>query len=140
MSPHVIAFALASVTLVACASAPPTATPAATPASTPAPIASVAPAPTQEAPAPHFRPLELANACMREVHLYYGEQPGDGKGESTKVAAGGTIPVPRGADGTLVLWVVDEQGNGLASVHVTRNMRHVRFDATCSKLSADSTP
>jgi hypothetical protein len=100
---------------------------------------ATAQAPADEPPAQHFRPVDLTSACPHEVHLYYGEQPGDGKGQSATVATGTTIPVPRGPDGTVVVWIVDEKGFGLASVHVTRAMRHVRFDAACSKLEADST-
>jgi hypothetical protein len=72
------------------------------------------------------------------VHLYYGEQPGDGKGQVATIATGATVPVPRGNDGAVVVWVTDDKGFGLASVHVTRHMHHVRIDATCSKLEADS--
>jgi len=129
---------LLALSPLACASSPPPAETPASAASSP-PVASVAPSATTEAPAPHFRPLDLASACPHEVHLYYGEQPGDGKGQSATVATGATIPVPRGPDGTVVVWVVDDKGFGLASVHVTRPMRHVRFDAACSKLEADST-
>jgi hypothetical protein len=32
------------------------------------------------------------------VHLYFGEQPGDGKGQAAVVHTGTTMPVPRGAD------------------------------------------
>jgi hypothetical protein len=37
----------------------------------------------------------------------------------------------------VVVWVVDEQGNGLASVHVTRHMKHVRINADCSRIDAN---
>jgi hypothetical protein len=73
------------------------------------------------------------------MHLYFGDHPGDGNGQAAVVATGATIPVPRGPDGTVVVWVVDDKGFGLASVHVTRHMRHVRIDAACMKIDADST-
>lgn len=125
----------------ACASPPPPAAAPAQPApsSDTPPVASSAAPAAEEPPAHHYRPLDLANACPHDVHLYYGDQPGDGKGQSVTVATGATVPVPRGPDGTLVVWVVDDKGFGLASVHVTRAMRHVRFDAACMKLEADST-
>jgi len=101
-----------------------------------------APAASSTAPAadepPHHRPLDLASSCPNDVHLYFGEQPGDGKGQAAVVHTGATMPVPRGTDGTVVVWVTDDKGAGLASVHVTKHMRHVRIDATCSKIDADS--
>ena len=103
--------------------------PAATPASAP---------PAEQAPPPKYRQLELTSACPHDVRLYFGAQPGDGKGESATVATGQTIPVPRQPDGTNVVWVVDEKGLGLASVNITKHMRHVRIDAACTRIDADS--
>jgi hypothetical protein len=131
-------FALACLPLIACASPPPPEAPA-PPASAPPAASTSSAGATEEAPPVYRRPLELTSSCPHEVHLYYGEQPGDGKGQSATVATGASIPVPRGPDGAVVVWVVDDKGFGLASVHVTKFMRHVRFDASCSKLEADTT-
>jgi hypothetical protein len=140
MSPRAIGSILTFLGLLstACASSPTPAEAPAQPAPSSEPPASASSA-ADEPPAHHYRPLDLTNACSKDVHLYYGDQPGDGKGQSVTVATGATVPVPRGPDGTLVVWVVDDKGLGLASVHVTRAMRHVRFDAACMKLEADST-
>jgi hypothetical protein len=138
MTPHAVGSVLASLALCACASSPAPATATPAPSAEPAASASAAPA-TPEPEAHHYRPLDLTNACPHEVHVYYGEQPGDGKGQSVTVASGATVPVPRGPDGKVVVWVVDDKGFGLTSVPITRPMRHVRFDATCMKLEADST-
>jgi hypothetical protein len=83
--------------------------------------------------------LDLTNNCSHDVRLYYGEQPGDGKGESSSVTTGATIPVPRRDDGTAIVWVVGDTGKGLASVNITRHMRHIRIDVSCMKIEADST-
>jgi hypothetical protein len=72
------------------------------------------------------------------MHLYYGEKPGDGKGQAVTVAGGAAVPVPRNPDGTVVVWVTD-QGAGIATVHVTKHMRHVRVVASCMNIEADST-
>jgi len=134
--------ALAALVLAACGgSAPPAASPAASSdaASAPsAPAASSPPSSTADAPAPQ-RPLDLANNCPHDVHVYYGDQPGDGKGQAATVTTGATTPIPRGADGTVVVWVTDDKGAGLASVHVTKHMRHVKIDASCGRIDADST-
>jgi hypothetical protein len=118
------------------------------PAAAPPPSANVAPqavaAPSaseapSDAPAAHFRALDVTNACPKEMHLYYGDHPGDGHGEGATIPSGATTPVPRGKDGAVVVWVVDDKGFGLASVEVTRRMRHIRVKADCSGIEADST-
>ena len=129
------------VLVAGCASPPPPAAAPATTAEPPPPASASAAASTAaapEEPARHFRPIELTNACAHDVHVYFGDRPGDGHGTSATVATASSVPVPRGPDGTVVVWVVDDQGQGLASVHVTRWMRHVRFDPGCMKLEADS--
>jgi len=130
------------VVLFACASAPPApASPAADPgapstgASAPASTAAA----VDDAPTPRSRPLDLTSACPHDVHLYFGDHPGDGQGQPGVVAAGATIPVPRRPDGTMVVWAVDDKGFGLGKVDITKHMRHIRIDAACMKLDADST-
>jgi hypothetical protein len=137
-SPLLLASALV---LCACGSSPP---PAASSPADDATLSAGTPAPASTAgaaddPGPHFRPIDLTSACPHDVHLYFGDQPGDGKGHAVVAATATPIPVPRGADGTMVVWVVDDKGFGLASVHVTKAMRHVRIDAACMKIDADST-
>jgi hypothetical protein len=126
----------------ACASAPPpSAVPPAdtSPPSTAASATGTTVAGADDAPVPRSRPLDLTSACPHDVHLYFGDQPGDGKGQPGVVATGATIPVPRAADGTMVVWVVDDKGFGLGSVHITKHMHHIRIDAACMKIDADST-
>ena len=77
------------------------------------------------------------SSCPHDVKVYYGDQPGDGKGQASTVATGATIQVPRGPDGAVVVWVVDDKGSGLASVHVTRHMKHIKIDAACGRIDAD---
>lgn len=136
---------LLCATPLACASSPsPPAAPGTAPDIAVAPGSSLsAPAAASSAPGPEVaparqRPLDLTNGCPREMHVYFGEQPGDGKGQAATVAASAVVPVPRNADGTAVVWVTDPGGSGLASVRVTKHMRHVRIDAGCMKIDADS--
>jgi hypothetical protein len=133
-------FAVSGVVFFACASTPPSSVPPpAEPGASSTAASGSESAVADPAPAPHFRPLDLTSACPHDVHLYFGEHPGDGKGQPGVVTSDATIPVPRGADGTTTVWVVDNTGAGLASVQITRPMRHVRIDAACMKIEADST-
>jgi hypothetical protein len=68
------------------------------------------------------------------MHLYYGPSPGDARGQSATVPAGATVAVPRSPDGTVTVWIVDENGRGLASVAVRRRMTHVQIDSACSRI------
>jgi hypothetical protein len=133
---------LVAVLVVGCGSPPPPAAPAPSSpvaATTDAPTAP--PAASSSAPAEGRppRPLDLANACPKDVHLYYGAQPGDGKGQAATVAAGATVQVPRGDDGEVTVWVTDDAGSGLASVHVKKGMKHVWIDASCARIDAGNT-
>jgi len=75
--------------------------------------------------------------CPHDLRLYYGDQPNDGKGTNVTVSQGANLAVPRNPDGSVVVWVVDEKGNGLASVHVTRRMKHVRINTDCARIDAN---
>ena len=123
-----------AATATSTATATPTANATATTTATPTATAN----PTTTATATATRPLDLFNACPKDVHVYFGEQPGDGHGEARTVPAGATIAVPRRADDTQVVWVVDDKGFGLASVHVTRRMKHVRIDPECMRIDTDT--
>jgi hypothetical protein len=70
------------------------------------------------------------------MHLYYGASPNDARGQSVTVPAGATVDVPRGADGTATVWIVDDAGRGLASVSVRRRMTHIQIDPGCSRIDA----
>ena len=130
---------LACVALAACASpAPPApATPAVTSDTAPAPAATSA-APATAAPtAEQQRPLDLASFCPHDLRLYYGDNPSDGTGVHATVSQGASLQVPRNPDGSVVVWVVDEKGNGMASVHVTKRMKHVRINTDCARIDAN---
>ena len=101
---------------------------------TSAPSEAAAPEPT----ALQQRPLDLTSACPHVVHLFYGAHPGPGAGESATIAQGATLQVPRLPDGTQMVWVIDDKGNGLASVNVSKRMRHIKIDGACMHIDADS--
>lgn len=128
------------VVLAACASnAPPTpAAPTATPDGVAPPAASSAGPPADAPPtAAQQRPLDLASFCPHDLRLYYGPNPSDGTGTNATITTGAVLPVPRNPDGTVVIWVVDQKGQGLASVNVTKHMKHVRINADCSRIDAN---
>jgi hypothetical protein len=119
-----------------CGSSPPPA-PAAPPPSRPATATEIAPDPEPEEPAQPSRPrppIDIKNDCGDVVGLFYGDPPKDGP--TVRVAAGGTEKGPRNPDGSLVIWIVDEKGFGLANVHVTKRMKRVEIGRSCRTLYA----
>jgi hypothetical protein len=138
------AVVLGLLALFACAPAPQPAAPPPTPAAIEpgAGSASAVGAPAQPNPEPAVSPvsqarkLDLTNTCPRAIHLYYGASPSDTRGQSATVAGGATVDVPRGADGTTTVWIVDDAGRGLASVSVRRRMTHVQIDPGCGRIDA----
>jgi hypothetical protein len=138
--------ALACSALVACAAGPAPAPQPAAPAAAPSTVelqpsagsasAAQAPAPEPAVSAAQARKLDLTNACPRSIRLYYGTSPSDARGQSATVAGGATVDVPRGADGTTTVWIVDDAGRGLASVSVRRRMTHVQIDPGCGRVDA----
>jgi hypothetical protein len=129
---------VACIALASCESpAPPAPVAPAAPSQSPPEAAASSTAPAAEAPTrEQQRPLDLASFCPHDLRLYYGDQPGDGLGTNATIATGATLEVPRKPDGSVVIWVVDDKGQGLASVHVTRRMKHVRINADCSRIDA----
>jgi hypothetical protein len=95
--------------------------------------ASAAPTPTPE----QQRPLDLASFCPHDLRLYYGDNPSDGTGVHATISQGAALQVPRNPDGSVVVWVVDEKGQGMASVHVTKRMKHVRINTDCARIDAN---
>lgn len=141
-----VLFVAASAALLACGggSTPPPGSPAPgdsnaveTPPPATAAPASASAAVTDTAPARPPRPLDLSNSCGHALRLYYGENPNDGAGQFANVDPGATIPVPRGPDGSVVVWVVTDKGMGLATVHVTKRMKHIAIDSSCMRIDAN---
>ena len=130
---------LACVALAACESpAPPApAAPSAPAASAPDTAASSA-APAAEGPTrEQQRPLDLVSFCPHDLRLYYGDNPSDGTGVHATISQGAALQIPRNPDGSVVVWVVDEKGQGMASVHVSKRMKHVRINTDCARIDAN---
>jgi hypothetical protein len=143
---------LFAIALAACV--PPAEDPNAMSPSTPQPMAptsavvagSDAPAPaatttSTDAPSPHDTTvtpiaIEIHNDCTDSVPLFLGDKPKFGSGTKTSMSSSSTTTFPRNADGTLTIWIIDDQENGLASVHVNKRMKKVVIGRSCRTLDA----
>ena len=105
--------------------------------SEPAPEASssaTSTSPTQDTVTPTT--IEVHNDCSDSVPIFIGDTPKFGNGTKTSMSGNSTTSYPRNGDGTLTLWILDEHDNGLASVHVTKRMKHVEVGRSCRTLDA----
>lgn len=136
-----IAFLLGlSLVVVACSSDPPKPT---TPVNASAVDASAPPAapdpdvvgdnPAQPRPR---KPFPIHSSCPDVVTLVFGEDPkAVGAGRRT-LTGNSEIQGPRDADGKATVHLLDEKGEPLAKVHVTRGMKGVEVGRSCRTLDA----
>lgn len=81
--------------------------------------------------------IEIHSDCTDSVPLFLGDKPKFGSGTKTSISANTTTSFPRDSDGTLTIWIIDDQENGLASVHVTKRMKKVSIGRSCRTLDAN---
>ena len=98
-----------------------------TPAAPSAPKAPTASIPTT---------VEIHSDCSKTVPVFYGDKPKFGSGTKSSVSSNSTSSQGRKSDGTLTIWIIDEQENGLASVKVTPDTKRVTIDSSCKSISA----
>lgn len=131
---------------IACGNASPPSTPAPA-ASSAAPADSTATATTASAsaaasteapsePPKKRRPLEIHNACNAVVTIVFGEDPKADTSGKRSLASGTSIDGPRDAEGKMTVHLLDEKGEKVATVHVTRGMKKVEVGASCRTLDA----
>jgi hypothetical protein len=108
----------------------PTATPAggtdATAPSTPS---------TPSAPIPTM--VDMRNECSKTVRLFIGEKPKIGSGKTTTLGSNTTTSEGRKADGTQMIWIVDDKDNGLASANVIPTTKKVVIESSCTAIHAE---
>ncbi len=80
--------------------------------------------------------VEIHSDCSKTVPVFYGDKPKFGSGTKSSVSSNSTSSQGRSSDGTLTVWIIDEQENGLASVKVTPQTRRVTIDSSCKGISA----
>jgi predicted small lipoprotein YifL len=99
-------------------------------------------APTPEplpAPAPEPRrrkPFEVHSSCDEVVTVVFAEDPKAPNAGSRTIAPGSTIEGLRDKQGNQTVWLLDEKGEPLINVHVTRGMKRVEIGKSCRTLDA----
>jgi hypothetical protein len=93
--------------------------------------------PMANAPAP-FVPtsVEIHSDCAKTTPVFYGEKPKFGSGTKSSIGSNTTTSASRKSDGSLTVWIIDEQENGIASVHVGPTTKRVEIDRSCRQITA----
>jgi hypothetical protein len=107
---------------------------AASDAPTALPASTTAPSPNDTTMVPMT--IDIHNDCTDSVSLFLGDKPKFGSGTKTSVSSNSTTSFPRDSDGTLTIWIIDAEENGLASVHITKRMKKVEIGRSCRTLDA----
>lgn len=129
----------ALLALAACgggAATPPSSLAGPAPAEAPASPEAATPVAKPAPPPPKRRPYEIHNDCADVVTVVFGDEPkAEGAGSRT-LAPGSSIEGPRDADGNQTVWLLDDAGEPLIKVNVTRGMRRVQIGRSCRTLDA----
>ena len=89
-------------------------------------------APVAHAPAS----VEIHSDCPKTTPVFYGDKPKFGSGTRSSIGSNTTTTAGRKADGSLTVWIIDDQENGIASVQVAPTTRRVEIDRSCRQISA----
>jgi hypothetical protein len=112
--------------------------PASSVATTDAGAATAAEAPESAAESPKRsrKPFEIRNACTDVVTVVFGESPTAANAYQRKLAPSTTGDGPRDDEGNQTVWLLDETGEPLVKVRVTRGMKRVEVGRSCRTLDA----
>jgi hypothetical protein len=136
-----------STLLLACGNGPDASTPAGVTAD-PKPVASAAPPSSSAAPDPDVvgdnpakprqrKPFEIHSSCSSVVTVVFGDDPKAPNAGKRTVAPNSAIDGPRDADGKQTVTVLDEKGNPIGTVHITKGMKRLEVGRSCQTVNAD---
>lgn len=82
------------------------------------------------------RPFEVHSACTDVVTIAFVDDPKAPNTGKRTLAPNATIEGPRNADGNQTVVLLDDAGEPLAKVNVTRGMKRVEIGRSCRTLDA----
>jgi hypothetical protein len=80
--------------------------------------------------------VEIHSDCTKTTPVFYGDKPKFGSGTKSSIGSNTTTSASRKSDGSLTVWIIDEQENGIASVHVDASTKRVEIDRSCRQITA----
>jgi hypothetical protein len=103
-----------------------------TPASSSSPAASAEPAVEPK----KRKPFEVYSACTDVATLVFGDDPKSAASGKRTIAPSSSIEGPRDANGNQTVWLLDNAGEPIVKVQVTRGMKRVEVGRSCRTLDA----
>lgn len=100
------------------------------------PEAADAGAAAEPAPKRHRKPFEIHNACTDVATVVFGEDPKAPNAYQRKLAPSTSGEGPRDDEGNQTVWLLDQSGDPLVKVRVTRGMKRVEVGRSCRTLDA----
>jgi hypothetical protein len=82
------------------------------------------------------RPFTIHSSCAEVVTVAFGEDPKAAGAGKRALASNAEIEGPRGPDGKQTVLLLDDKGEPIAKVHVTRGMKQVDIGRSCRTLDA----
>jgi hypothetical protein len=116
-------------------------TPTTSSSNDPPPTTTTSPDPPASAsaepePAKKRKPFEIYSTCSDVVTIAFGENAKDPKAGKKTIAPSSTIEGARDNDGNQTVWLLDNNGEPLVKVNVTRGMKRVEIGKSCRTLDA----
>jgi hypothetical protein len=84
----------------------------------------------------HRKPFTIHSSCAEVVTIAFGEDPKAATAGKRALASNGEIEGPRGPDGKQTVLLLDDKGEPIAKVHITRGMKQVEIGRSCRTLDA----
>jgi hypothetical protein len=77
--------------------------------------------------------VDAHNDCPQTVKLFLGSgdgKPGFSSGTQTSIGSNTTTTFPRGPDGSVTIWIIDDSENGITNLKVTPDISKVSINCT----------
>jgi hypothetical protein len=97
---------------------------------------AVANAGIENAPHRQRKPFPIHSSCSDVVTIAFGEDPKAADSGHRTIAPNSEIDGPRDADGNQTVWLLDDKGEPIVKVHVTRGMKQLEIGRSCRTLDA----
>lgn len=90
----------------------------------------------EPAPERKRKPFEIHSGCAEVVTLVFGDDPKAADAVKQPMAPRSTLQGQRDKDGNQTVWLLDDNGEPLIKVNVTRGMKRVEIGRSCRTLDA----
>jgi hypothetical protein len=82
------------------------------------------------------KPFPIHSSCSDVTTIAFGEDPKAATAGKRTVASNSSIDGPRDAEGKQTVWLLDDKGEPIAKVHITRGMKQLEIGRSCRTLDA----